>query len=329
MFLTVLHELESYAMNCSVFLSGLMAYCFGNNDTLASPLKSTHGHLSLLISSATHGIPVFWCLDASTHVLPHPPPQTAYPPTVGDCSDGGSEEVGGCNGGRCKEIEDCLDDGFKEIWGYTDGRLNSVFNHVSLIHKGILKTEPSQRSLMNVPVDEGLFISMLLKIMNAKKTIELGVFTGYSLLATALALPQDGKAKLSRKENRFCSRKQVNCFQEVFFVQIIAVDPDKEAYQTGVPFIKKAGVEHKINFIQSDAMTVLNDLIADGNEEGTLDFAFVDADKENYLNYHELLLKLVRVGGIIAYDNTLWFGSVARSEEEEMMDFERAGKSIS
>ena len=131
-------------------------------------------------------------------------------------------------------------------------------------------------------------------------------------------------------------------------MQIIAVDPDKEAYQIGVPFIKKPGVEHKINFIQSDAMSVLNDLIADvsvvsvaaafnqtplnlngcvqGNEEGTLDFAFVDADKENYLNYHELLLKLVRVGGIIAYDNTLWFGSVARSEEEEMMDFERAGR---
>uniref|UniRef100_F6HG98 Caffeoyl-CoA O-methyltransferase n=1 Tax=Vitis vinifera TaxID=29760 RepID=F6HG98_VITVI len=153
---------------------------------------------------------------------------------------------------------------------------------------------------MNVPVDEGLFISMLLKLMNVKKTIELGVFTGYSLLATPLALPQDGKARLSRKENK--------------------------AYQIGVPFIKKPGVEHKINFIQSDAMSVLNDLIADGNEEGTLDFAFVDADKENYLNYHELLLKLVRVGGIIAYDNTLWFGSVARSEEEEMMDFERAGR---
>ncbi|CBI27641.3 unnamed protein product, partial [Vitis vinifera] len=199
----------------------------------------------------------------------------------------------------------------------------------SLIHKGILKTEALTKyiletsaypreheqlrglreatvekqefwSIMNVPVDEGLFISMLLKLMNVKKTIELGVFTGYSLLATPLALPQDGKARLSRKENK--------------------------AYQIGVPFIKKPGVEHKINFIQSDAMSVLNDLIADGNEEGTLDFAFVDADKENYLNYHELLLKLVRVGGIIAYDNTLWFGSVARSEEEEMMDFERAGR---
>ncbi|KAL6350035.1 hypothetical protein AAG906_003968 [Vitis piasezkii] len=162
-------------------------------------------------------------------------------------------------------------------------------SNITFVFKSIFSSFFSaNKSLMNVPVDEGLFISMLLKIMNAKKTIELGVFTGYSLLATALALPQDGK--------------------------IIAIDPDKEAYQTGVPFIKKA-----------DAMTVLNDLIADGKEEGTLDFAMVDADKENYLNYHELLLKLVRVGGIIAYDNTLWFGSVARSEEEEMMDFERAG----
>ncbi|XP_065624068.1 flavonoid 3',5'-methyltransferase-like [Quercus suber] len=90
-------------------------------------------------------------------------------------------------------------------------------------------------SLMNVPVDEGLLVSMLLKTMNAKKTIEIGVFTGYSLLVTALALPADGK--------------------------IIAIDPNKEAYQTGLPFIQKAGVEHKINFIESDALPILNDLI--------------------------------------------------------------------
>ena len=63
-----------------------------------------------------------------------------------------------------------------------------------------------------------------------------------------------------------------------------------------------------------------------GKEEGTVDFAFVDADKENYLNYHEPLLKLVKVGGVIAYDNTLWFGSVAQSDEEEIMDFLRAGR---
>ncbi|KAL6180103.1 hypothetical protein ACLB2K_045981 [Fragaria x ananassa] len=144
-------------------------------------------------------------------------------------------------------------------------------------------------SIMNVPVDEGLLLSVLLKIMNAKKTLELGVFTGYSLLTTALALPADGK--------------------------ITAIDPDKEAYEVGLPFIQKAGVEHKIDFFHSDAFSVLNDLITNGKEEGSFDFVFVDADKDNYINYHELLLKLVKVGGIIAYDNTLWFGSVAEPEE--------------
>ncbi|KAL0335978.1 UNVERIFIED_CONTAM: Flavonoid 3',5'-methyltransferase [Sesamum radiatum] len=149
-------------------------------------------------------------------------------------------------------------------------------------------------SLMNVPADEGQFLSMLLKIMNAKKTIEVGVFTGYSLLSTALALPDDGK--------------------------IIAIDPDREAYETGLPFIQKANMAHKIQFIQSDAMKVMNDFLSKG-EEGTFDFAFVDADKENYINYHELLLKLVKVGGIIAYDNTLWSGTVAASEDDEMQDY--------
>ncbi|XP_022725957.1 flavonoid 3',5'-methyltransferase-like [Durio zibethinus] len=148
-------------------------------------------------------------------------------------------------------------------------------------------------SVMNVPVDEAQFISMLLKLMNAKKTLEIGVFTGYSLLATALALPEDGK--------------------------VIAIDPDKEAYETGSPFIKKAGMQHKIKFIPSDAFLVLDDLIKNG-EEGTFDFIFVDAYKSDYLKFHELTLKLVKIGGIIAYDNTLWYGSVAESEKEVMDD---------
>ncbi|CAA0833158.1 Putative caffeoyl-CoA O-methyltransferase [Striga hermonthica] len=143
-------------------------------------------------------------------------------------------------------------------------------------------------SLMNVTADEGQFLSMLLKIMNAKKTIEVGVFTGYSLLSTALALPHDGK--------------------------IIAIDPDREAFETGLPFIQEANVAHKIQYIQSNAMK---------GEEGTFDFAFVDADKENYINYHEKLMKLVKVGGIIAYDNTLWSGTVVASEDAEMEDFLR------
>uniref|UniRef100_A0A7N2L8X0 Caffeoyl-CoA O-methyltransferase n=1 Tax=Quercus lobata TaxID=97700 RepID=A0A7N2L8X0_QUELO len=147
-------------------------------------------------------------------------------------------------------------------------------------------------SLMNVPVDEGLLILMLLKTMNAKKTIEIGVFTSYSLLVTALALPIDGLGSIDEVG------------------RIIAIDPNKEAYQTGLPFIQKAGVEHKINFIESDALPILNDLITN----------------EGYIKYHELLLKLVKISGIIAYDNTLWFGSVADPEEDKMEEFSRIGK---
>ncbi|CAA7058265.1 unnamed protein product [Microthlaspi erraticum] len=139
---------------------------------------------------------------------------------------------------------------------------------------------------MGVPVDEGHFLSMLLKIMNAKNTLELGVFTGYSLLTTALALPEDGR--------------------------ITAIDIDKEAYEVGLEFIKKAGVDHKINFIHSDGLKALDQLV---NDNQKFDFAFADADKSNYVNFHERLLKLVKVGGIIAFDNTLWFGFVAEDEE--------------
>ncbi|KAJ4958941.1 hypothetical protein NE237_026052 [Protea cynaroides] len=146
------------------------------------------------------------------------------------------------------------------------------------------------KSTMLIPADEGLFLSMLLKILNPNKTLEVGVFTGYSLLTTALALPDDGK--------------------------ITAIDTDREAYETGLPFIRKAGVEHKINFINSSAISVLDEMLTDVEHGMEFDFVFVDADKENYMNYHEKLMKLVRIGGLIAYDNTLWHGSVAAKEEE-------------
>ncbi|KAL7167967.1 hypothetical protein ACSBR2_038405 [Camellia fascicularis] len=137
--------------------------------------------------------------------------------------------------------------------------------------------------------DAGQLIAMLLKLVNAKKTIEVGVFTGYSLLLTALTIPNDG--------------------------QIVAIDINREAYEIGLPIIQKAGVEHKIDFIQSPALPVLDKLLEDKENEGAFDFAFVDADKGNYLNYHERLMKLVKVGGLLVYDNTLWGGTVAKPEE--------------
>uniref|UniRef100_A0A175YHR8 Uncharacterized protein n=1 Tax=Daucus carota subsp. sativus TaxID=79200 RepID=A0A175YHR8_DAUCS len=143
----------------------------------------------------------------------------------------------------------------------------------------------STRLVMAVPPDEGLFLSILIKLMNAKKTLEIGVFTGYSLLTTALALPRDG--------------------------QIVAIDPDREAYEVGLPFIREAGVEHKINFIHSEAFPALAKLQKNGEQ---FDFIFVDADKDNYKKYHDQVIKMVKVGGVIAYDNTLWLGTVAGEE---------------
>ncbi|KDP38144.1 hypothetical protein JCGZ_04787 [Jatropha curcas] len=159
-----------------------------------------------------------------------------------------------------------------------------------------------KRSKISIPADEGQFLSMLVKIMNAKRTIEIGVFTGYSLLSTALALPHDGR--------------------------ITAIDIDKEAYEVGVPFIRKAGVEHKINFIQSDAISVLTEMLSNEKEREEFDIAFVDADKHNYKNYHEPLLKLAKVGGIIAYDNTLCYGFVAQEANEVPEPFRHRTKAI-
>ncbi|OAY29329.1 hypothetical protein MANES_15G136400v8 [Manihot esculenta] len=159
-------------------------------------------------------------------------------------------------------------------------------------------------SRMAVPVDEGQFLSMLVKIMNAKKTLEIGVFTGYSLLSTALALPDDG--------------------------QITGIDIDQEAYEFGLQFIRQAGVEHKINFIQSIGIEGVNQILNNQDKvpKEEFDFAFVDADKHGYKQYHEQLLKLVKVGGVIAYDNTLWYGLVVEEEDAVPEDLRGSTKAI-
>ncbi|PON32275.1 O-methyltransferase [Parasponia andersonii] len=138
---------------------------------------------------------------------------------------------------------------------------------------------------MGTAPDAGQLMSMLLNLVNAKRTIEVGVFTGYSLLLTALSIPQDGK--------------------------IVAIDISREDYEIGLPIIRKAGVAHKIDFTESEALPALDQLLEDPQNVGSFDFAFVDADKVNYCNYHERLIKLLRVGGIVVYDNTLWGGTVA------------------
>ncbi|KAG8487371.1 hypothetical protein CXB51_020942 [Gossypium anomalum] len=177
--------------------------------------------------------------------------------------------------------------------------------------------------LMSTAPDTGQLMGMLLKLINAKKTIEIGVYTGYSLLLTALSIPHDAMV-----------------FIPIGFRFI------------SLPIIQKAGVEHKINFIESQALPVLDKLLQNlstkypgffkfnqlnsssfvlfqqKDNEGSFDFAFVDADKENYLNYHERLLKLVKVGGLIVFDNTLWGGTVAQPEEAVSEDRKESRRSI-
>ncbi|KAG5581549.1 hypothetical protein H5410_052176 [Solanum commersonii] len=152
-------------------------------------------------------------------------------------------------------------------------------------------------NLMTTSADEGQFLNMLLKLINAKNTMEIGVYTGYSLLATALAIPEDGK--------------------------ILAMDINRENYEIGLPIIEKAGVSHKIDFREGPALPLLDQLLEDKNNHGTYDFIFVDADKDNYINYHKRIIELVKVGGLIGYDNTLWNGSVAAPADAPMRKYVR------
>ncbi|KQJ98831.1 hypothetical protein BRADI_3g39380v3 [Brachypodium distachyon] len=155
-----------------------------------------------------------------------------------------------------------------------------------------LITQRHPRSYMGSSPDQMQFFSVLLKMTGAVKAVEVGVFTGYSLLCTALALPAHGK--------------------------VVGIDVNRDYYELGRPVIEKAGVAHKVDFRQGDGLAVLDGLIAEeaeAGEEKLFDFAYADADKLQYAGYHERLLRLVRVGGVIAYDNTLWGGSVAMARD--------------
>ncbi|KAH7387872.1 hypothetical protein KP509_16G046300 [Ceratopteris richardii] len=166
----------------------------------------------------------------------------------------------------------------------------SVYPRESTYLKELRKiTEGVSLSYMATPPDEVQFLMLLIQILNAKNTMELGVYTGYSLLGTALALPDDGK--------------------------IVAIDLDRNNYELGAPVIEKAGVAHKVDFREGLILPQLDKMLLNQENLGLFDFIFVDADKDNYLKYHERCLKLVKVGGVIAYDNTLWNGSLVAPED--------------
>ena len=142
-------------------------------------------------------------------------------------------------------------------------------------------------SVMQICPEQGALMANLIRLMSAKKTIEIGTFTGYSALAVALALPEDG--------------------------EIIACDISEEWTSLGIKKWEKAGVRNKIDLRIAPAIETLEDLLGQG-QEGVFDFAFIDADKVNYLDYYKICLKLVRKGGVIAIDNVLWSGAVIKDE---------------
>ncbi len=136
---------------------------------------------------------------------------------------------------------------------------------------------------MQIGPDQGAFMGLLAKLTGTKRYLEIGVFTGYSALAVALALPADGR--------------------------VIALDISKDFTDRARLYWKEAGVEEKIDLRLGPARDALDAMI--GKNETPLDFAFIDADKANYDVYYERVLTLLRPGGLIALDNMLWSGLVA------------------
>lgn len=136
---------------------------------------------------------------------------------------------------------------------------------------------------MQISPEQGQFMAFLVKALGVRKALEVGVFTGYSSLTVAQALPEDGR--------------------------IIACDVSEEFTSVARRYWQEAGVASRIELRLGPAVETLERLLAEGHA-GTFDFAFIDADKSNYDAYYEAALKLVRPGGVIGIDNTLWHGQV-------------------
>lgn len=152
------------------------------------------------------------------------------------------------------------------------------------------ETDKLEWGIMQISADQAQFMFLLLKLINAKRVIEIGTFTGYSALVMANALPDDG--------------------------QIIACDTSEEWTTIANNYWQQAGIASKIDLRLAPALETLNTLTSEGQAE-SFDAAFIDADKQNMLNYYEYCLQLIRPGGLIMIDNVLWGGSVADSDKND------------
>ena len=149
------------------------------------------------------------------------------------------------------------------------------------------ETKRLPASGMQIAADQGQFMALMARAIGAKRAIEIGVFTGYSALSVAEALPPDGK--------------------------LIACDVSTEWTSIGKPYWREAGLDHKIDLRIGPALDTLDALLREG-QAGQFDMAFIDADKSNYDGYYERCLTLLRQGGLMMFDNVLWGGRVAAAE---------------
>ncbi len=141
---------------------------------------------------------------------------------------------------------------------------------------------------MQIAPEQGQFMAMLAELLGAQSVIEIGVFTGYSALRVAMALPEDGK--------------------------LVACDVSEEWTSVAARYWEEAGVMHKIDLRLAPAMETLDGLLAEGLA-GQFDMAFIDADKPAYPGYYERCLDLLRTGGLVMVDNTLWNGDVINASD--------------
>jgi caffeoyl-CoA O-methyltransferase len=176
-----------------------------------------------------------------------------------------------------------------------DDRVYDYLLSVSLKESDLLaqlrmETAGIEFSEMQIAPEQGQFMAMLVKLMGARRALEIGTFTGYSSVVIATALPEDG--------------------------ELVCCDDSEEWTSMARKYWQQAGLEDRINFKLGDASKTLQAMIDEGRE-GTFDFIFIDADKQNYPLYYELSLKLLRAGGLIAVDNTLGSGDVADPGNDE------------
>jgi len=144
--------------------------------------------------------------------------------------------------------------------------------------------------MMQIGPDQGQFMALLIKLIGAKKALEVGTFTGYSALCVARALPKNGR--------------------------LICCDVSEEFTDIARKYWRLAKVDHKITLNLAPAVKTLDELIKNG-QSGSFDFAFIDADKTNYGKYYERCLALLRPGGLIAVDNVLWSGAVIDARKQD------------